>query len=109
MLMTASNMTGRDNLYTEDSIKALKKVIKAAETVFNNEDATQEEVNAQASALALAILDLKAAPSGNNNVTDRNANNNNNNNKITIITTTIIITLISKILPTVCILLPAVW
>lgn len=48
MIVAASNMAGREHLYTAESIKALKVAIKAAEAVYNDEEATQEEINAQA-------------------------------------------------------------
>ena len=42
MIVAASNMAGREHLYTAESIKALKVAIKAAEAVYNDEEATQE-------------------------------------------------------------------
>ena len=69
MLKTAQNMSGREEQYTADSIKALKKVIETAEKVYQNDGATQREVNTQTSALSTAIMNLtvKASNSNNNN------------------------------------------
>ena len=71
MLQTAQNMSGRESLYTVDSIKALKSAITAANTVYKNADATQSEVNAQTSALSSAITNL---------VKQASSNSSNNNN-----------------------------
>ena len=51
MLLTASNMAGRGNLYTVESIKNLKAAIKTAEAVYEDKNATQDEVNEQASTI----------------------------------------------------------
>ena len=59
MLLTASNMAGRGNLYTVESIKNLKAAIKTAEAVYEDKNATQDEVNEQASKLALAMVNLE--------------------------------------------------
>lgn len=80
MLLTASNMAGRENLYTADSIKNLKAAIKAAEAVYEDENATQEEVNEQASKLSIAMINLETKPSDSNNNGNNNGGNNNNNN-----------------------------
>ena len=76
LLVTASNLAGREDLYTKESISALKKVIKAAEEVYDNKKATQDEVVAQSNELVSAIMNLEAKPSDSNN----NGNNNNGGN-----------------------------
>lgn len=58
MLLAATSIAGRDH-YTEATINKLKKVIKTAEAVYQKEDATQEEVDQQTSALAAAIIALE--------------------------------------------------
>ena len=80
MLLTASNMAGRENLYTADSIKNLKAAIKAAEAVYADKNATQEEVNEQASKLSIAMINLEAKASDSNSGNNNNNNGNNGNN-----------------------------
>ena len=75
MIKTATGLAAREDLYTADSIKALKSALEGAETVYQKEDATQSEVNAQSSALSKAVAGLSAKPSSGNS-----SNNNNNNN-----------------------------
>ena len=83
MLKTAQNMSGREDVYTADSIKTLKSAITAAEKVYQNDDATQSEINAQTSALSTAIMNLtKQANSSNNN--SSNSNNTNSGDDINI-------------------------
>jgi len=48
--------------YTEESLKALRAAIKAAQAVLNDPAATQEEVNAQTDALNAAIAALVEKP-----------------------------------------------
>lgn len=48
--------------YTEESLKALRVAIKAAQAVLNDPAATQEEVNAQTDALNAAIAALVEKP-----------------------------------------------
>lgn len=79
MLKTAQNMSGREDVYTEASLKALNSAITAAEKVYKNDDATQSEVNEQVSALSTAITNLKKQ-SGSSNSSNNNNNNNNSNN-----------------------------
>ena len=62
MLLTASNMAGRENSFTDSTLNALKAAIKAADAVYQDEDATQGEINEQASKLYYAILALEAKP-----------------------------------------------
>ena len=76
LLVTASNLAGREDLYTKESISALKKAIKAAEEVYDNKKATQDEVVVQSNELVSAIMSLEAKPSDSNN----NGNNNNGGN-----------------------------
>lgn len=75
MLKTAQNMSGREDTYTEASLKALNSAITAAEKVYKNEEATQSEVNEQVTALSTAITNLKKQASSSNS-----SNNSNNNN-----------------------------
>ena len=79
MLKTAQNMSGRESLYTEASIKMLKSAITAADKVYKNAEATQSEVNAQTSALSTAITNLEKQVSSNSN----SSNNNNNSSNTT--------------------------
>ena len=89
LLVTAAAMSGRENLYTAASISTLKKAILEAESVYDNGEATQAEVNAQASKLTAAMLNLEQKPAdnsgnnnnnGNNGGSGNNGNNGNNNN-----------------------------
>ena len=81
MLMVAFNMAGRESIYTADSLNALKAAIESAQAVYDKKSATEEEVNAQVSALTTAIvnLEMNTSNSGNNN-NGNNGNNGNNNN-----------------------------
>ena len=54
----------------------MKKAIKAAEEVYDNKKATQDEVVVQSNELVSAIMSLEAKPSDSNN----NGNNNNGGN-----------------------------
>ncbi|MDO4288621.1 MAG: NEAT domain-containing protein [Eubacterium sp.] len=80
MLLTASNMAGRENLYTAESIEALKAAIKTAEAVYQDKKASQTEINAQVTALYEAILDLEAREDigDNNNPDDNNPGGSEN-------------------------------
>ena len=62
MLMTASNLAGRDSSFTDVTIKALKAAIEQADAVYTSDDVTQEEVNEQTSKLYYAILALETKP-----------------------------------------------
>lgn len=80
MLKTAQNMSGREDVYTEASLKALNSAITAAEKVYKNDNATQSEVNEQVAALSIAITNLKKqANSGSSNNNSNNNNNSSNN------------------------------
>ena len=88
MLMTASNLAGRENLYTKESLNALKVAIKMAQEIYDKEDVTWDEVTAQVNALYQAVLDLEAKPSetpgtgtgdgGSGNDNDDGGNNDGN-------------------------------
>lgn len=80
MLKTAQNMSGREDVYTEASLKALNSAITAAEKVYKNDDATQSEVNEQVAALSTAITNLKKQSGGNSNSSNSSNNNNNSSN-----------------------------
>ena len=80
MLMVASNMAGRESIYTAESLNNLKAVIKEAQAVYDNRNATEEEVTAQVTALTNAIVDLQRETTNNNNGNNNGGNNNNNNN-----------------------------
>ena len=87
MLMVASNMAGKESVYTADSLKALKKAIETALAVYDDKNATEEEVQKQISALTNAIIALEqksnvvnAENNGNNNNGNNNGNNGTNNN-----------------------------
>lgn len=85
MLKTAQNMSGREDVYTADSINALKSAITAAEKVYQNDDATQSDVNAQTSTLSTAIMNLtKQANSSNSNSNSNSSNNTSGNDDVNI-------------------------
>ena len=69
MIKTATGLAAKDNLYTAATIKSLKTALDAAEKVYKNEDATQDEVKEQVSALSKSIsaLEQKSSSSNNNN------------------------------------------
>lgn len=78
MLKTAQNMSGREELYTAESIKALKKAITEAEKVYQDENAAQSDVNAQTSALSTAVMNLAKQPADNKNNTNNGSTDSNN-------------------------------
>lgn len=84
MLLTASNMAGREELYTDASIKALNKAIKTAQAVYDKTDSAQKQLDAQVSALSKAIRalvkDNSTDHNSGNNGNNDNGNNNNGNN-----------------------------
>lgn len=59
LIATAKTEAAKTETYTEDSIAALEDAIEAAQAVVDNEEATQEDVNAQLTALQAAIDDLE--------------------------------------------------
>ena len=79
MLLTASNMAGREDTYTADTLKTLNSAITAAKTVYDNSSATQSQVNTQIKKLSKAVSGLKKKSSGSSNNNGNNSNNNNNN------------------------------
>ncbi len=60
----------KTGVYTSESIAALNAAIAAAQTVFGNENVTQEEADAQVRALAAAIGQLTEIPKYKVEVTD---------------------------------------
>lgn len=81
MLLTASNMAGREDTYTADTLKTLNFAITAAKTVYDNSSATQSQVNTQIKKLSKAVSGLKKKSSGSSsNSSNNNGNNSNNNN-----------------------------
>ena len=85
MLMTASNLAGRDSSFTDVTIKALKAAIEQADAVYTSDDVTQEEVNEQTSKLYYAILALETKPAetpgtGTGDGGSGNDNNDDGNN-----------------------------
>ena len=80
LLVTAADLAGREDLYTKESISALKKAIKAAEEVYDNEDATQKEVVAQSNELVSAMMNLEKKPEDSNNNGNNGGSNNGGNN-----------------------------
>ncbi len=59
MILTAASLAAKTDLYTSDSVEALNDAIDAAETVYNNDSATQTQVDAQITALSKAIRALE--------------------------------------------------
>ncbi len=58
-LSAAKEEAAKTDKYTAESIKNLKAVIAEAEKVYNSEEATQEQIDAQTKALEKAIDNLK--------------------------------------------------
>lgn len=78
LLITAANMSGRESIYTAESIQALKWAIFTAEAVYDNENATQEQVDEQASKLVEAMLNLEQKTTGNGTNGGNGSNNGGN-------------------------------
>ncbi len=76
MLLTASNMAGREDTYTAATLKTLNSAITAAKTVYDNSSATQSQVNTQIKKLSRAVSGLKKKSSGSSS----NSSNNNGSN-----------------------------
>lgn len=77
LILSATSMAARENIYTSSSIKALKTAISSAEDVFYNEKATQAQVNAQAKKLSKAVVNLEQkAVSGTSSSTTESLNIN---------------------------------
>lgn len=68
--------------YTQDSYDAMNEVLESAKAVLDNPNATQQQIDAAAAALDLAVsrLTVKDDGSGDNNGDNDNNNNNGDNN-----------------------------
>ena len=80
MIKTATGLAAKDNLYTAATIKSLKAALDAAEKIYKNEDATQDEVKEQVSALSKSIsaLEQKSSSSNNNNSGNNGSSDSSN-------------------------------
>ena len=80
MIKTAAGLAAKDNLYTAATIKSLKAALDAAEKIYKNEDATQDEVKEQVSALSKSIsaLEQKSSSSNNNNSGNNGSSDSSN-------------------------------
>ena len=78
-LINKAENINRDK-YTEDSLKELDKSIKLAKEVFNDEDATEKEVEEAEKAIEVALSGLVEKDNNNNNNGNGSGNNNNGNN-----------------------------
>lgn len=80
MIKTATGLAAKDNLYTAATIKSLKTALDAAEKIYKNEDATQDEVKEQVSALSKSIsaLEQKSSSSNNNNSGNNGSSDSSN-------------------------------
>lgn len=58
LLLSATNLSGRENVYTKESLEALKKAIAVAQNVYDNENATKLQITKQQNALSQAIINL---------------------------------------------------
>ena len=58
LLLSATSLSGRENVYTKESLEALKKAIAVAQNVYDNENATKLQITKQQSALPQAIINL---------------------------------------------------
>ncbi len=59
LLLSATSLSGRESVYTKDSLDALKKAIAAAQNVYDNENATKLQITKQQNALSQAIINLE--------------------------------------------------
>ena len=59
LLLSATSLSGRENVYTKESLEALKKAIAAAQNVYDNENATKLQITKQQNALSQAIINLE--------------------------------------------------
>lgn len=59
LLLSATSLSGRENVYTKESLEALKKAISAAQNVYDNENATKLQITKQQNALSQAIINLE--------------------------------------------------
>lgn len=78
MILSATSIAGRSS-YTASSLSSLKNCIAAAEAVYQDENATQEEVDAQVSALSLAIVNMTEKTTEASGSTPNNGGNNGDN------------------------------
>ena len=60
----AEKLSVAEDVYTAESMAALKQAVSDAKAVYDNAEASQEEIDAQVSALQTAIDGLKKADSG---------------------------------------------
>ena len=58
LLLSATSLSGRENVYTKESLEALKKAIAVAQNVYDNENATKLQITKQQNALSQAIINL---------------------------------------------------
>ena len=58
LLLSATSFSGRENVYTKESLEALKKAIAVAQNVYDNENATKLQITKQQNALSQAIINL---------------------------------------------------
>lgn len=58
LLLSATSLSGRENVYTKESLEALKKAIAVAQDVYDNENATKLQITKQQNALSQAIINL---------------------------------------------------
>ena len=58
LLLSATSLCGRENVYTKESLEALKKAIAVAQNVYDNENATKLQITKQQNALSQAIINL---------------------------------------------------
>ena len=59
LLLSATSLSGRENVYTKESLEALKKAIAVAQNVYDNENATKLQITKQQNALSQAIINLE--------------------------------------------------
>ena len=58
LLLSATSLSGRENVYTKESLEALKKAIAVAQNVYDNENVTKLQITKQQNALSQAIINL---------------------------------------------------
>ncbi len=59
LLLSATSLSGRESVYTKESLDALKKAIAAAQNVYDNENATKLQITKQQNLLSQAIINLE--------------------------------------------------
>ena len=70
-----------EDIYTAESMAALKLAVSDAKDVYDNADASQEDIDAQVDALQAAIDGLKKADSGKPDNPSGSHNNNGDSEK----------------------------